>query len=70
MVVGRADGEWGRAVTALVVPAAGAEVDLRELRDFARPHLPPYALPRAVELVSSLPRTAIGKVRRPGQAVT
>jgi O-succinylbenzoic acid--CoA ligase len=72
MVTGRVDGEWGRVVTAVVVLSHAGNagvVTVDELREFARPHLPPYALPRAVEIVSSLPRTAIGKLRRPDQAV-
>jgi O-succinylbenzoic acid--CoA ligase len=65
LVTGRSDPEWGHAVTAVVVPAdAGAPPRLDELREFARPHLAPYALPRRIEVVASLPRTAIGKLRR------
>jgi O-succinylbenzoic acid--CoA ligase len=65
LVTGRADPEWGHAVTAVVVPAdARTPPPLDDLREFARPHLAPYALPRRLELVASLPRTAIGKLRR------
>jgi O-succinylbenzoic acid--CoA ligase len=63
LVVGRADPEWGQAVSALVVPRDDPPT-VEELRAFARDHLPPYALPRRVELVRSLPRTALGKLRR------
>ncbi len=64
LVVRRADSAWGQIVVAHVVPAAGAAPTLDELRDFGRDRLAPYALPRALELVSSLERTALGKLRR------
>jgi O-succinylbenzoic acid--CoA ligase len=64
-VVGRSDPEWGHRVVAVVVPA---EVDrppsLEALRDQVRALLPAYAAPRALELVTSLPRTSLGKIRR------
>jgi O-succinylbenzoic acid--CoA ligase len=65
LVAGRPDAEWGHVVTALVVPTdPAAPPRLEDLREFARPALAPYALPRRLELVESLPRTAIGKLRR------
>jgi O-succinylbenzoic acid--CoA ligase len=64
-VLGRADGQWGEAVTALVVardPAPPAEEDLRE--HCAR-RLAPFKVPRRVEFISGpLPRTASGKLLR------
>jgi O-succinylbenzoic acid--CoA ligase len=65
LVVGRADAEWGHAVTAVVVPRdPAAPPQLADLRAFARDHLAPYALPRRVEFVPALARTALGKLRR------
>jgi len=66
-VVGRDDAEWGHRVVAVVVPVdRNRPPALAELREAARAELPPYAAPRAVELVEALPRTALGKVlRRP-----
>lgn len=65
-VVGRPDGEWGQAVTAVVVPAAGADAPsvaaLRAAVDAAG--LPGWCAPRRVEVRADLPRTALGKVRR------
>lgn len=64
-VVGRPDPEWGQRVVAVVVPA---DVDrpptLSELRDWAKQQLPPFAAPTVLEVARTLPRTAIGKVRR------
>jgi malonyl-CoA/methylmalonyl-CoA synthetase len=62
-VAGRPSAEWGEEVTAFVVPRAdGSPLRLEELREWARPHLAPYKLPRAVVLVDALPRNALGKV--------
>jgi acyl-CoA synthetase (AMP-forming)/AMP-acid ligase II len=47
---------------ALVVLAPGAAVDADELVAFAREKLAGYKLPRSVEFVAELPRSAAGKV--------
>jgi acyl-CoA synthetase (AMP-forming)/AMP-acid ligase II len=61
-VIGIPDERWGEAVTALVIPVAGAGVDAGELVAFARQRLAGYKLPRSVEFVAELPRSAAGKV--------
>lgn len=64
-VVGRPDPEWGQAVTAVVVPADPAHApSLDALRDRVKATLPGWCAPRAVELVTAIPRTALGKIRR------
>lgn len=63
VVVGRPDPVWGQTVTAVVVPA-GPPPTLESLRSLTLEHLPPAAAPRALELVDTLPRTSLGKVRR------
>jgi O-succinylbenzoic acid--CoA ligase len=64
-VVGRPDDTWGEVVVAVVVPAhPDAPPDLGSLRDWVRQTLPAYAAPHHVEVVASLPRTALGKVAR------
>ncbi len=61
----RPDPEWGERVVAWVVPAAGGmPLVLADLRDHVGARLGRWAAPRQLELVSSLPRTATGKVRR------
>jgi long-chain acyl-CoA synthetase len=61
-VIGVPDERWGEAVTALVIPAAGLAVGAGELVAFARQTLAGYKLPRTVEFVAELPRSAAGKV--------
>jgi O-succinylbenzoic acid--CoA ligase len=60
----RPDPEWGEAVTALVVPRPGADVDSGELRRHCADRLAGFKVPKAIELVAALPRTESGKVRR------
>ena len=63
-VHGRADPEWGEAVTATVVLEPGVEVSGEDLRAHAGRRLARYKVPRAVEFADALPRTASGKVLR------
>jgi o-succinylbenzoate---CoA ligase len=61
----RPDPEWGERVVAWVVPADRAEPpDLEELRQRVASELAPWAAPRQLVVVGSLPRTQSGKVRR------
>ena len=61
----RADPEWGERVVAWVVPVAGGSPPvLADLREHVGAQLGRWAAPRELELVSSLPRTATGKIRR------
>jgi len=62
-VVGRPDPEWGQRVVAVVVPAGEAPT-LDVLRAAARVVVPSWAAPRELQVVTSLPRTALGKLRR------
>lgn len=64
-VVGRADPEWGQRVTAVVVPTDPADPPvLGALRDLVKADLPAWCAPHALELVGTLPRTSLGKIRR------
>lgn len=62
-ITGVPDDEWGQRVVAYVV----ADVDppsLDALRDAVKAVLPPWFAPKQLVLVTSLPRTALGKVQR------
>ncbi|TCK26336.1 long-chain-fatty-acid--CoA ligase [Pseudonocardia endophytica] len=61
-VIGAPDEEWGERVVAVVVPVAGATVDLDGLRAFLDGRLARYKLPREVRVVAELPRNTTGKI--------
>src|SRR5690606_9973243 len=63
-VAGVADPEWGHVVCAWIVPRPGAEPTLADLRDGCSARLARHKLPRRLVLVSSLPRTPSGKLKR------
>lgn len=66
-VVGVPDPEWGQRVTAVVVPAPGTStIALDTIRDHVKSQLPAYCAPRDVVFRRRLPRTTLGKLRRPG----
>ena len=62
-VTGLPDNEWGQIVAAFVV-SARPNLSLDEIRAHCRAQLPGYALPKQLELVEAIPRTALGKIRR------
>jgi O-succinylbenzoic acid--CoA ligase len=64
-VAGVPDPEWGARLVAFVVAAeTGTPPTLEALRDLAGERLPRYKAPHEMVLVSSIPRTSSGKVRR------
>jgi O-succinylbenzoic acid--CoA ligase len=66
-VVGRPDPTWGQRVVAVVVPRdRGAPPNLDTLRDHVGVLLGRHQAPRELVLVESVPRTALGKLRRAG----
>ena len=56
--------DWGEAVKALVVAKAGATIEQNEVISFCKERLAHYKAPKSVEIVTSLPRTALGKIDR------
>lgn len=64
-VAGLPDPEWGQRVVAWVVPSDPAHPPvLDELRAIVAESVAPFAAPKQLVLVDSLPKTSIGKVRR------
>ena len=61
-VIGSPDGYRGETVKALIVPRAGAQVKPEDIIEWARGHMAAFKVPRIVQLVESLPRTATGKI--------
>lgn len=61
----RPDPDWGERVVAWVVAADPAQPPSKEeLGELARAAIGPWAAPKEVVAVDSLPRTAIGKIQR------
>ncbi|MHB1931098.1 MAG: AMP-binding protein, partial [Acidimicrobiales bacterium] len=64
-VIGLPDDEWGQRVHALVEPAERSRPpSTAELRAHCRARLAPHKVPKSVEMVERLPRTAAGKLNR------
>jgi acyl-CoA synthetase (AMP-forming)/AMP-acid ligase II len=63
-VVGFKDQEWGETVRAFVVLKPSINCDAQTLIQFCKESLAPYKAPKVVELLSSLPRTGLGKLDR------
>ena len=64
-VAGRPHPEWGQQVVAFVVPASLDDPpSVEELREHAAERIARFKAPREVVLVSEIPRTASGKIRR------
>jgi fatty-acyl-CoA synthase len=63
-VVGAPDDEFGQALVAFVVRRAGSDLTAEGVRDCVRASLARYKVPRRVEFVPDLPRTATGKILR------
>jgi bile acid-coenzyme A ligase len=65
VVLGLKDAEWGRRVHAVVQLADGADaVTADELIQYAKGRLARYKVPKTVEFVGEIPRTAATKVSR------
>jgi acyl-CoA synthetase (AMP-forming)/AMP-acid ligase II len=56
--------EWGESVRALVVAKAGAVIEPESVIRFCKERLASYKAPKSVEIVATLPRTALGKIDR------
>jgi o-succinylbenzoate---CoA ligase len=63
MVRGVDDPEWGQLVVAVIVPGESVPT-LESVRSHVKQHHPAFMAPKRIEIVTSLPRTGIGKLRR------
>jgi fatty-acyl-CoA synthase len=63
-VVGLPDGRWGEVVVLAVVPRAGHVVDAQRLQATFAATLARFKHPRRIVVLDTLPKTALGKVRK------
>ena len=63
-VIGVPDERMGEVGKVFVVKHPGAEIDLAEVKDWARNNMSNYKVPRHFSLVDELPRNAAGKVAK------
>ena len=61
-VIGVPDETWGEVPRAVVVPAAGTELDPEQVLASLSGHLAKYKIPKSVVIADELPRTASGKL--------
>jgi len=65
VVIGLKDEEWGRRVHAIIQPADAADAPtFDEIRAYLKTRLVPYKVPKSIEIVDEIPRSAATKVNR------
>ena len=65
VVIGLPDPEWGHRVHAIIAPMdADAPPSAQDVIAYAKQRLAPYKVPKTVEVVAEIPRTAATKVSR------
>ena len=64
VVVGRADERWGEVVVAVIVPQPGATLTRGQLIALCEGRIARFKHPKDVLFVDTMPRTALGKVRK------
>jgi bile acid-coenzyme A ligase len=65
VVIGLSDSEWGRRVHAIVAPSPHAEPPTaEEVIAYAKSRLAAYKVPKSIEFVGEIPRSAATKVNR------
>lgn len=63
-VIGMPDEILGQAIHAFIVTTPGRELDVARVKAHCRDRLAAYKIPRRVDFVPALPKTASGKIRR------
>ena len=63
-VVGIPSERWGETPLAVIVLQQGEESSTDEIVDFCRENMAHFKVPRQIEFVTELPRTATGKLKK------
>jgi malonyl-CoA/methylmalonyl-CoA synthetase len=63
-VIGVPHADFGEAVLGVLVPEAGAELDLDAIAEWLRPQIARFKQPKALVEVEALPRNTMGKVQK------
>ncbi|NXA35050.1 ACSF3 synthetase, partial [Eudromia elegans] len=63
-VIGPPDMVWGQRVSAVVQLRHGEMLSVKELKDWARGSMAPYAIPTELIVVEEIPRNQMGKVNK------
>ena len=63
-IVGVPDEKWGRSGHAFIHPKPGEVIDFEEMVAFLRDKVAVYKIPKSMEILKELPKTASGKIKR------
>ncbi|MFA5667878.1 MAG: o-succinylbenzoate--CoA ligase [Balneolaceae bacterium] len=64
VVLGVEDEEWGQKVVAFITLKNGKEPQLNDVRNLLRSDLPDFKLPKELCIITEIPKTDLGKVKR------
>ncbi len=64
VVIGVPDELLGQVIKAVIVPSPGAQIEIKQIRAHCWKHLAMYKVPKFIDFVTELPKTASGKVQR------
>jgi long-chain acyl-CoA synthetase len=63
-VIGLPNERWGEEVAAFVVLKEGQGLSAKDIREFIKDKIADYKIPRRIEIVLALPKTATGKIQK------
>ena len=63
-VIGIPHPDFGEAVMAVVVPKDGVKLDVQKMINTLKSQIANFKVPKQIEITSSLPRNAMGKVQK------